>query len=90
MLRLAIGDVYKIRGYMHPDSRDYLDFTFEICGEAFYSGERFVFGVKHGVNPSDEGQVVVFNADGFGKTCGGGFMWQGWELSRAKLQFKEG
>ena len=88
-MRLSIGDVYKVWGYPHPDSRDYLDFTFEICGEAFYSGERFVIGVMHRQNPADEGRVVVFDSDGYGKTEDGGFRWRAWETSRAKPQFRK-
>jgi len=86
-MRLAIGDVYKVRGYLHPDSRDYLDFTFEICGEVFVDGERFAIGVKHREHPTNGGSVVVFNSDGYGETCGGDFRWQAWETSRAKPQF---
>jgi len=85
-MRLSIGDVYKVRGYMDSD---YLEFTFEICGEAFCSGERFAIGMKHSANPTKEGTVVVFNSDGYGETCGGDFRWQAWEISRAKPQFRK-
>ena len=80
-MRLAIGDVYKVKGY-GPGFGETLDFTFEICGEAFFNGERFAIGLKQHYPPSDN-QVVIFNNEGFAEIHDGDFKWQAWETSRA-------
>ena len=85
-MRLAIGDVYKVRGtFGTGDTRDYI---FEICGEAFVGGRRFAIGVKQKMLPADDGVIVVFDERGVGETIGGDFRWIAWETSRAKPKYQ--
>ena len=85
-MRLAVGDVYKVIG-KGLGFEDGLDFKFEICGEAFFDGERFAIGLKRGTPPASD-QVVLFDQSGRGQAFHGLTMWQAWETSRAKTRFQ--
>ena len=85
-MRLAIGDVYKVSGKEDLGAR--LDYTFEIIGEEFIDGQRFVVGAKHRMHPSDEGAIVVFDERGRGETLDGGCRWVAWEVSRANPRYR--
>ena len=85
-MRLAIGDVYKVLAEGFDEGT--LAYTFEICGEAFKGGKRFVWGVKHGMKPAAEGACVIFDENGIGESLNGDIRWIAWEISRAKPRYK--
>ncbi len=86
-MRLAIGDVYKVRGYGSGFNNETLNFTFEIVGEVFVYRRRYVVGIKHNFSPDCQ-QVVIFDSNGYAEEHFGEFKWQAWEISRAKPQFQ--
>ena len=86
-MRLRIGDVYKVWGYGPAFGEEKLNFTFEICGEAFFNGERFAIGLKQHLPPSAQ-QSAFFNSAGFAEALGGDITWQVLEMSRAKPCFQ--
>lgn len=83
--RLAIGDVYKVVALGFEGGP--LDFTFEICGEAFVDGERFVWAVKHGQHPCDDGASIVLDSRGVAESSVLGVKWNAWEISRARPRY---
>jgi hypothetical protein len=87
--RLAVGDVYKVRGYGLGFDGQELEFKFEIVGELHFEGRRYVVGAKQWRLP-DENGIVIFDSDGYGETFGGDFQWHAWETSRAKPCFQIG